>query len=183
LQGDNEVSYFRSALDRLLKSETFARSESLRRLLRYLAEKSLAGEAAQLSEVTVGVEALGKAADYDPQVDPSVRVQVSRLRGKLAQYYMEEGVNDPVVITLPKGHFQLKFERRFQAVTETRKLRRRLRQFQVLAAALGTVAVALALTSAFGRVRSGYPADLSTKAALDRSRFSSNSIFPRDSLH
>jgi hypothetical protein len=75
-------------------------------------EKSLAGEADDLKEFTIGVEALGKSEDYNPQIDPSVRVQVGRLRAKLEEYYRTEGKDSPSRISLPKRHFKIVFEKR-----------------------------------------------------------------------
>ena len=94
-------------IDRILDSETFRKSEILRRLLSFLAEKSIAGEADTLKEYTIGIDALGKSPKYDPRQDASVRIQVSRLRQKLNEHYLREGKNDPIVIDVPKGHFKL----------------------------------------------------------------------------
>jgi hypothetical protein len=94
-------------VERIVHSEAFKNSEGLRRLLRFLAEKSAAGEADQLKEYTIGIDGLGKPATYDPRHDAAVRIQVGRLRQKLVEYYHTEGKDDPVVIELPKGHFKL----------------------------------------------------------------------------
>jgi hypothetical protein len=99
-------------VERILHSETFRNSEVLRRLLRFLAEKSLAGEGDQLKEYTIGIDALGKPPSYDPRQDSVVRIQVGRLRQKLAEYYRKEGKDDPILIDLPKGRFKLIFEPR-----------------------------------------------------------------------
>lgn len=101
-----------SQLQRILESRTFRASAIYRDLLAYLAKKSLAGEADDLKEYTVGVDALGKPPSYDPRQDSSVRMCGGRLRQKLADYYRLEGVNDPVLIDLPKGGFRLTFETR-----------------------------------------------------------------------
>src|SRR5512144_665205 len=107
-----DTSAFAEQLDRLVKSETFRASDSLRRLLHYLGKKSLAREADDLKEYTVGVEAFGKPADYDPQLDASVRIQAGKLRQKLQEYSRTEGLQDNVVVSFPKGHFRLEFEMR-----------------------------------------------------------------------
>lgn len=101
----------RQQIDRILHSQTFRHAEGLRRLLGYLAEKSLAGEAAQLKEYSVGVDVFGKPVDYDPQKDASVRIQAGKLRQKLEEYYRREGAADPVLVEFPKGHFELLFVR------------------------------------------------------------------------
>ena len=76
----------REQLRRILESKPFRHSENLRRLLSYLAERSLSHSAEELKEYTIGVEVFGRPASYDPQKDASVRVQVSRLRQKLEEY-------------------------------------------------------------------------------------------------
>jgi hypothetical protein len=102
----------KTQVERILQSETLRNADALRRLLAYLAEKSIAGDADQLKEYVVGLEAFGKPPDYDPRQDSIVRLQVGRLRQKLTEYYLTEGKDDPIVIDLPKGHFKLSFETR-----------------------------------------------------------------------
>ncbi len=97
-------------VDRLLQSKTFETSEVHRKLLQYLAEKSISGEADRLKEYVIGLEAFGKPATYDPKHDSIVRLQVGRLRQKLAAYYQSEAPADPIVVNLPKGAFKLNFE-------------------------------------------------------------------------
>jgi hypothetical protein len=107
-----QAQAIQAEVDRILQSDTFRSSEALRRLLRFLAEKMISGEADQLKEYSVGIDALGKPAEYDPRHDSSVRIQVSRLRQKLAEYYRTEGKDDLQVIDLPKGRFKLTCEPR-----------------------------------------------------------------------
>lgn len=97
-------------VDRILHSDTLHSSEVLRHLLKFLAEKSSSGEAEHLKEYTVAIDALRKPPSYDPRHDSSVRIQVGRLRQKLAEYYRTEGKKDPVVVELPKGRFKLTCE-------------------------------------------------------------------------
>lgn len=99
-------------VERILKSEELRGSEVLRRLFRFLAEKSISGEADDLKEYSVAIDGLGKPPTYDPRHNSAVRIQVGRLRQKLADYYRGEGQSDPVVIDVPKGRFKLKFEHR-----------------------------------------------------------------------
>lgn len=94
-------------VERILRSEIFRNAEGLRRLLRFLAERTAAGDADQLKEYTIGVDGLGKPATYDTHHDAAVRIQVGRLRQKLAEYYHTEGKNDTLIIELPKGQFKL----------------------------------------------------------------------------
>jgi hypothetical protein len=108
----NQFTEFHAELERVLSNEMFRSSESVRRLLAYLGERSLAGDQAGLKEFTIGVEAFNKPPEYDPQQDPTVRVVASRLRHRLDDYYRTEGADNPVRIELPKGHYLLKFQTR-----------------------------------------------------------------------
>ena len=60
-----EATY--AQLERVPSSATFRNSEVLRRLLRFLTEKTIAGEADQLKEYMIGIDALGKPESYDPR--------------------------------------------------------------------------------------------------------------------
>jgi hypothetical protein len=106
----------RAQVERILRSEIFSSSEASRRLFRFLAEKTFAGEAGGLKEYSIGVDALGKPPDYDPRHDATVRLQAARLRQRLTEYYRNEGSDDPIVFDLPKGHFRLTWEERPAAV-------------------------------------------------------------------
>ncbi len=107
-------------VERVLRSETFRTSAALRRLLRFLVDKAVAGEADQLKEYSIGVDAFGKPSSYDPRHDAIVRLQVGRLRQKLGEYYRTEGKDDPVVFELPKGRFKLKWEVRTAPLEDDR---------------------------------------------------------------
>ena len=111
-----EEEVTRLEIHRILDSDTFRSSDVLRRLLRFLADKSIAGEADQLKEYTIGLDAFGKPPSYDPRSDAIVRLQAGRLRQKLAEYYRTEGKEDPLVVDLPKGHFKLTWQARPVAV-------------------------------------------------------------------
>src|ERR1700689_5587937 len=106
----------RAQVERILQSKVFRTSEVLRHLFGYLAEKSLDGTADTLKEYTIGLDALGKPASFDPRQESVVRMHTARLRQKLAEYYRTEGIDDPVIIDLPKGGFKVTFEPRQQAV-------------------------------------------------------------------
>ena len=99
-------------IQRIVSSKAFKTSEVHRNLFSYLAEKSLSGEAQNLKEYTVGLDVFGKPASYDPRQESVVRMHVGRLRQKLAEYYRTEGVDDPIIVDLPKGAFALTFAAR-----------------------------------------------------------------------
>jgi len=96
-------------VDRILQSECFRSADSMRNLLGFLAAKLLAGEADQLKEYSIGVDALGKPPTYDTRSDSTVRVQIGRLRLKLAEYYRTQGALDSLVLEIPKGQLHLTY--------------------------------------------------------------------------
>ncbi len=105
-----EAEAARAQVERIFQSKAFRSSDVLRHLLSYLVDASLSGTADDLKEYTVAVDALGKPSSYDPRQESAVRMQVGRLRQKLAEYYRTEGIDDPIVIDLPKGGFAVVFE-------------------------------------------------------------------------
>jgi hypothetical protein len=96
-------------IDKLIKSHSLHSSESLCKLLRYLAEHSLDHPGVGLKEYQIATEVLGRPAGFDPQSDSTVRVQAGRLRVKLAEYYAHEGPDDSIVVEVPKGSYALTF--------------------------------------------------------------------------
>jgi hypothetical protein len=107
-----ELEVNQTQIQRIIQSKAFRTSEVHRNLLQYLAEKSLAGTAGSLKEYTVGLDVFAKPASYDPRQESVVRMHAARLRQKLAEYYRTEGVDDPVIVDLPKGGFKVTFEAR-----------------------------------------------------------------------
>ena len=80
-------------------------------------------------------------------------MQAGKLPQKIEEYYYTEGMNDPIVIELPKGHFQLNFRRhrdedytRYHVVPE-----RVLRKWRRICVALGATALLLAALAAYWR--------------------------------
>lgn len=102
-------------VDRLAGSHALHSSESLCKLLRYLARQALDHPAEPLKEYQIATEVFGRPADFDPQLDSTIRVQAGRLRTKLAEYYASEGTDDPIVVELPKGTYHLAFHHRTAA--------------------------------------------------------------------
>jgi hypothetical protein len=103
---------FSKQIDRLAASRTLHGSESLCKLLRYLAQHAIDQPGAPLKEYQIATEVFGRRSDFDPQSDSTIRVQAGRLRAKVAEYYSAEGDGDPVVVELPKGSYLLTFRHR-----------------------------------------------------------------------
>ncbi|MGA2740101.1 MAG: helix-turn-helix domain-containing protein [Bryobacteraceae bacterium] len=103
---------FFQQIDNIIKSHSLRSSESLCRLLQYLAKQSLDHPDAPLKEYQIATEVYGRPADFDPHTDSTIRVQAGRLRVKLSEYYASEGAADPIVVKIPKGSYHLTFEAR-----------------------------------------------------------------------
>ncbi|SEB50652.1 Transcriptional regulatory protein, C terminal [Terriglobus roseus] len=91
----------KESLARMLASPQFARAETQRRLLHYLWERRHDA----ISEYAIATEALGRNSNFDSNSDASVRVQISRLRRKLKDYYLETG--EAELLAIPTGTHQL----------------------------------------------------------------------------
>ena len=151
----------RAALDHMLFSEVFSRSPQLGAFLRFVTEAVLHGKGDRIKAYTIGVEVLRRDPTFDPQIDPIVRVEATRLRRAMERYYTGPGVDDPIVIELPRGSYVPAFRRRecaapvIAAATAVPWLAR-LRQAPMLAllAAVAIVVIA-AVASGFYFGRSG----------------------------
>lgn len=95
----------REQLAKILASKEFENSERLCRFLQFGVEALLRGEQDQVKEYLIGKMVFDRNADYDPRIDPIVRVEARRLRKKLDDYYVGVGALDVVRIQVPKGSY------------------------------------------------------------------------------
>ena len=99
-------------VEKVAASAVLHGSESLCKLLRYLAHHAIEHPGTPVKEYQIATEEFGRPPDFDPAVDSMVRVQAGRLRSKLAEYYAGEGAEDHVRIELPKGTYTLAFHKK-----------------------------------------------------------------------
>lgn len=99
-------------LERILRSREFQAPDRGRRFLRYIVEEAVDGRAERLTAYNIAQAVFGRGADFDAQSDPVVRIEAGRIRRALERYYLVCGGGDPVHITIPKGHYAPRFERR-----------------------------------------------------------------------
>ena len=99
----------RQALEQVLQSHTFRRSDQLRNFLRYVCEMEIAGRATHINEYLIGVDALGRGAGYSPSEDSSVRSRAYELRQKLQKYYLSECPDPELQIEISKGSYVPRF--------------------------------------------------------------------------
>ncbi|WP_085034177.1 hypothetical protein [Ensifer aridi] len=101
----------RLALDRILDSKGFQRSERLRAFLAYVVEKEIAGEGSQLKGYTIAIDVFGRGQAFDADSDPLVRVHAGKLRKLLRAFYETEGAREEWQISIPKGGYVPEYRR------------------------------------------------------------------------
>ncbi|MBZ9654558.1 hypothetical protein [Phyllobacterium lublinensis] len=95
----------RTELDRLLSDPQFHSTERNRNFLRFVAREMFEGRAAAVKAYTIAVDVFGRPCSFDPTTDPIVRIEATRLRASLAQYYEARAEEGSVRIELPRGRY------------------------------------------------------------------------------
>jgi TolB-like protein len=95
-------------VDEALGSPLFARAERQARFLRFVVDAALQSPAPLVREFDIARAVYDRRDDYDPRVDPIVRVEAARLRARLREYY-EGAPPARVRIDLPKGRYLPQF--------------------------------------------------------------------------
>ena len=141
----------RAQLERMTASDDFNRSPQLGAFLRFVVEAVLQGKSDRIEAYTIGVDVLRRDAKFDPQLDPIVRVEATRLRRTIDRYYAGLGADDTIRIDLPRGSDVPTFSRRsavpgVTAHSSTMDRFRSIRLLLVAAVALFVIAVVVALS-------------------------------------
>ena len=97
----------RTSVASMLASPLFAGSPRHQRFIAYLVTHTLTGDAERLKGYTIALEVFDRKDDFDPSLDAIVRVEATRLRNKLREYYDTLGKLDTVRIDFPKGSYVL----------------------------------------------------------------------------
>jgi hypothetical protein len=95
----------REQLRRLLAHPLFTNSKRYPVLLAYTVEQALDGNASELKERTIGIEAFGREPNYDVNLDPVVRTTAAEVRKRLIQYYYNPDHAGELLIELPVGSY------------------------------------------------------------------------------
>jgi len=95
---------------RISESKTFAKSQRLSQLLVYLCELYLQGRTHELTEQNIAIGFFDRRGRFDPTADTIVRSHMLRLRQKLESYFEEEGAEQQLRITIPRGAYVPAFE-------------------------------------------------------------------------
>ncbi|MDZ7290591.1 MAG: hypothetical protein ONB44_03160 [candidate division KSB1 bacterium] len=97
----------KTILKKILQSKGFRESNLYQNLLSYLVNANLS--AAVPKEITIAIEVFGKDSSFNSYKDATVRYHIHVLRKKLDEYYKDEGRQDKIRISIPKGHYEVKF--------------------------------------------------------------------------
>src|ERR1700734_1942513 len=113
-QTENEANWAKSTpsaaavreqLKRLLAHQLFTNSKRYPVLLAYTVEQTLLGNASELKERTIGIEAFGREPSYDVNLDPVVRTTAAEVRKRLIQYYYSPEHAGELIVEMPLGAY------------------------------------------------------------------------------
>ena len=110
----------RAELESMLKAPIFTQSNRCKRFLSHVVIQTLAGNAGELKERTVGIAVFDRTNDYDTGDDSIVRVTANEVRKRLSQYYGQSADVHLIQIELPRGSYVPEF--RIQAARRTVRL-------------------------------------------------------------
>ncbi len=102
----------REVMSRILASKHFINAPTKQKFLQLLCDSYLTGRASELNEYMIGCEVYGRDANYNPALDPIVRVGAHGLRKRLEAYYKGVGKHDEIVLDIPTGSYVPAFNRR-----------------------------------------------------------------------
>ena len=106
---DSEKSAIRDQLERLLANPHFSHSKRFPTFLRFVTERTLAGEGDNINERWLGIEIFGRDPEYDTAADPIVRVTAAEIRKRVALYYQDSAHAGELRIALPSGSYIPRF--------------------------------------------------------------------------
>lgn len=102
----------RALVKRIVTSASFTKSNRLSEFLKYVYALAEKGRFDDIHEQNIGSAVFGRTRDYDPGVDSIVRSHATRLRHRLKEYFEQEGINEPMVLKIPRGSYIPAFEPR-----------------------------------------------------------------------
>ncbi len=97
------------ALMQILASSEFQASPRLSAFLTFCVGRSIEGKADTLKAYTIATQVFMRPDHFDPQADPIVRVEATRLRRAMQRYYGQEGANDPLHLHMERGQYGVSF--------------------------------------------------------------------------
>ncbi len=173
----------RAQIDRMIASDEFSRSPQLGAFLRFVVESVLQGNSSRIKAYTIGVEVFRRDSRFDPQLDPIVRVEATRLRRTIDRYYASIGGDDTVRIDIPRGSYVPTFSRHtitFDAPARMPALQHLVDRLHAIRTLLVVIAViAVALVAAVAVLHRSEPAP---KLAAEESAAAAQPLSPAAAL-
>jgi TolB-like protein len=93
-------------LTRITESAEFASKPTMCKFLSYLVTEYIEGRGDLIKGYSIGIDVFVQGHNFDPDQNALVRINAGRLRRLLKVYYLEDGVNDPIKIDIPKGNYK-----------------------------------------------------------------------------
>jgi tetratricopeptide (TPR) repeat protein len=104
----------RSELERLFADSRFHATERAKKILGYIAERCFEGDTDGVKAYSIALDVLNRPSRFDSNSDPIVRIEVSRLRGALSNYYEAFGAELDITVQIPIGRYVTIFSRSSQ---------------------------------------------------------------------
>ncbi|MEP0131900.1 MAG: hypothetical protein ABJJ25_00860 [Eudoraea sp.] len=107
---DELADSYLQQLKRVCESMEFRSKPRMKKFLTYVTNEYVEGRADNIKGYSIAVDVFNQQEDFDPDLNALVRINAGRLRRLLRLYYLEEGVDDPIRIEIPKGKYVPKFK-------------------------------------------------------------------------
>ncbi len=105
-------------ITRVAESNFFRKSPRLREFLLYAGDCTLGDRLGDVREHVIAEKVFQRKGEYYDVQDSIVRAEARNLRKRLEKYFETEGLDETVLITMPKGGYSLAFEPRPQPERE-----------------------------------------------------------------
>jgi len=119
ISSDISPEQIKIQLQKVSESYEFKSKLVLCKLLNYIIMETLEGRENKIKGYTIGLAVFNKDCDFDADQDALVRINAGRLRRVLSHYYSNEGINDEIIIEIPKGSYAPKFSSKNTQTTQT----------------------------------------------------------------
>ena len=106
LQSSVDRPRIQAALAAMAETEFFVAAPRLHGLLSFLVETTMAEPGLKITQRLVAERFLGRGSDFDPTIDPVVRVAIGRLRVALERHDAA-GLNTSLKFDIPKGSYRV----------------------------------------------------------------------------
>lgn len=105
-------------VERLAASSTFAKAHRLREFFLHVCRCAIENRPEEASEQQIGIRVFGRTPGYNANGDNIVRSQARLLRLRLEHHFANEGKDEPLIVSIPKGQYLPVFEGRPQDLPE-----------------------------------------------------------------